>query len=165
MGIDRNMLERSHDVFDLFERRLAVLGQLANSLTTPGTGSPGATLLFVEQRADKQRELLKNWAGVEAELEPWRLQSPDLFSGFGESCALPLETQARWLGYSEQYQRVLTEIQKRCRVEMALLRRSRRTAAAFSSLLYGPDSTYAPLLPGSAMTRRTASGDTAPAGK
>src|SRR5258706_975526 len=145
-----------NEVFALFERRLQVLRQLAGSLSAAKPAAPEAMISFLEHRTTEQCGWLADWARIEAEMEPRRRRWPELFAESAENGgipgdvlawdALPSDVRARGLEYRAQYHRLLGDLQGQSRVEAAVLRRSRRTAAALSSLLSSTDSTYAPPL-------------------
>jgi hypothetical protein len=144
----------SAEIFALLERRLRVAADLVSSLSAAKPRTPEATISFLEHRTAEQCRWLADWAGIEAKLEaeigPWRrsLESP---TGGGSNDFIPealsLDVRTRWLEYRAFYRRLLGDLQAQCRLEAAVLRRSRRTAAALSSLLTGADSIYARPLP------------------
>jgi hypothetical protein len=142
LNMDLNM--DINALFGVLDRRLEVLGRLSLSLDTAATKTPEAAVTRLEQRTGDQRELLADWARVEAELEAWRQPWPDLFCGDSTRRGLPADSEARWLSYREHYLGLLGEVQQKCRLQMAVLRRARRTAAALSSLVSGLPPTYAP---------------------
>jgi hypothetical protein len=138
-------------VFALLERRLTVLDHLAASLE-PSTATsrrlltPAMHIVFVEQRTAAQCDLLADWARVEAALDIWRQRFPAWFLAWREEAwrgaGSAADTGARWQDYHQQYRRRLADLRWRCRVEAAVLQRSRRTAAALSALLLDADATY-----------------------
>jgi hypothetical protein len=112
---------------------------------------------FLERRTSELCELLAEWARIESALEPWRERAPEVFvdgrSSMPERMPERLSPdepspreRTRRIDYRVRFQRQIEELQACCRVEAAVLRRSRRTAAALSALLMGTDSTYAPPL-------------------
>src|SRR6266852_5524467 len=109
-------------LFGILDRRLDVLRRLSEPLDMAATRAPDAAVTLLEQRTSEQRELLADWARVEAELEAWRQLWPDLFSGDATSRSLPVDSEARWLNYREQYLRWLGEVQQKCLLQAAVLR-------------------------------------------
>jgi len=145
------------DMFAVLDRRLQVLRRLAGSLSATKPLGPAAMISFLERRTSELCELLAEWARIESALEPWRQRAPEVFvdgrSSMPERMPGKLSPDApspgertRRIDYRVRFQRQIEELQACCRVEAAVLRRSRRTAAALSALLTGTDSTYAPPL-------------------
>jgi len=135
------------DVFAVLDRRLEVLRRLAGSLSAAKPAGPAATVSFLEQRTAELCGLLAEWTRIESALESCvstKGLSPDRPSPDGLFPKLHSpEVHARRIDYRVRFQRQIEELQACCRVEAAVLRRSRRTAAALSALLTGTDSTYA----------------------
>jgi hypothetical protein len=161
MDIDFNALLAA------FDRRIEILGRLAGSLDSDHCGDSQALVVFVERRTGEQREALADWARVEAEIEPWRRQWPDLFSwdvfsGDITSCGFPAEVRERWLNYRTRYRGLLGEVQRNFLRQGALLRRARRTAAALSSLLSVTAPTYGPPLLGATVRCGSEAGSSNP---
>ena len=139
--------QEMREVLALVERRLDVLGELADSLVPARPRTIADHVVLTEQRSGRQRKLLADWARIEAEIGPWRQQWPHLFSASLDNTSLTREVRERWLEYRDQYLQLLGTLQARCRVEAAVLRRFWRTAAALSSFLVTTEPTYAPRLP------------------
>ncbi len=131
-------------VFGALGRRLEVLRRLSASLDTVPTRTPEGAVTLLEQRTGEQRELLAAWARVESELDTWRQPWPDLFSGDSTRRGLPIDSEAHWRQYREQYRHLLGDVRRKCHLQVAVLRRGRRTAAALCSLLSGQPTTYSP---------------------
>ena len=140
------------DVFAVLDRRLQVLRRLASSLSATKPAGPAAMISFLEQRTTELCGLLAEWVRIESALEPWRGRAPEVFvDGRSPMAGLTpdepsLGERTRRIDYRVRFQRQIEELQACCRVEAAVLRRSRRTAAALNALLTGTDSTYAPPL-------------------
>lgn len=158
------------DVFAVFDRRLEVLRRLGGALAAAKPVSPAEMVIFLERRTSELGGLLAEWARIEAALEPWRGQPAELFTESGTEhgtevgarvpgsrapgSRVPVsrvpgpsaDARARRLEYRALFQGLLKDLQARCRVEAAVLRRSRRTAAALSALWLstGAEPTYAP---------------------
>ena len=140
------------DVFAVLDRRLQVLRRLAGSLSATKPVGPAAMISFLEQRTTELCGLLAEWARIESALESWRGRAPEVFVDGRSPMAgltpdeVSLGERTRRIDYRVRFQRQIEELQACCRVEAAVLRRSRRTAAALNALLTGTDSTYAPPL-------------------
>ena len=142
------MASNLDDCFSVCERRLQVVGQVAGALSAAKPARPEAMIEFLERRTAELCGLVAEWTRIEASLKLWRERSPELFTKPGP--AVPVSRSAgasrpvEWARGPDfrQFLRLLEQLQWQCRVETAVLRRSRRTAAALSALLAGTEASY-----------------------
>jgi flagellar biosynthesis/type III secretory pathway chaperone len=133
--------------FDLLERRLALMRELASLLEQVQTAVVRSDLRGLEGHTVRQRELCEALRQLESEalefLRPIGVQSRshNIWAKLPDDAASPHSRQ-RWQTLTQELTQVETQAAQLNRVYGALLRRAQRTLQIFMRLLASSANTY-----------------------
>jgi len=137
--------------FDLLERRLALMRELASSLEQVQTAVVRSDLSKIDSHTVRQQELCETLRQLEAEAlgrPPYNLISDQsrkqkIWAQLPQDGVSPL-VRLRWKTLAQDLTRVETRVSQLNQVYGALLRRAQRTLQIFMRVLASSANTYAP---------------------
>jgi hypothetical protein len=150
------MEQEFNPLFELWERRLTLMRELAISLEQVQTGVVRSDLTRIDGHTVRQRKLCDALRQIESEALVFqnpigdKSRKRNIWAQLPEDAVSSSQVRERWQTLAQELSQVEMQVGQLNRVYGALLRRAQRTPQIFMRVLASSANTYAPPKPAAA---------------